>query len=77
MNHRSAVSRSRMQSKSGVTDRLQELLAEIQAINAWDEHYLICGDPDRVDRVAWEARRSRLKEIRTEVEILVTILRTR
>jgi hypothetical protein len=76
MNHPSAVSRSRMHSKSGVTERLEELLDEIRAINAWDLHYLNCGNPDWVDRVAWEARRSRLKEIGTEVEVLVPILRS-
>lgn len=75
MNHPSAISRSRMQRKSDATDRLEQLLAEIRAINAWDKYYVICGNLDWVDRTAWEARRFRLKEIRTEVEILVLILR--
>jgi len=75
MNHLGSVSRPQMHSKSGVTDRLEELLAEIRAINTWDERYLISGNRDWVERVAWEARRVRLKEILTEVEILVLILR--
>jgi len=43
---------------------LVELLAELRAIRLWDLDYLSQTNHDEIERVAWEARRMRLEEIR-------------
>jgi len=63
-------------SKSAVTERLEQLLAEIRAINDWDLDCLSRKANDSVDRAAWTARRIRLREIRQQSEILQICLHT-
>jgi hypothetical protein len=43
---------------------LVELLAELRAIRLWDLEYLSQTTHDEIERLAWEARRTRLEEIR-------------
>jgi len=47
---------------------LEQRLAELKAIIAWDRDYINHEKPDEILRAAWEARRKRLNEIREEVE---------
>ncbi len=54
--------------------RLEQLLAELSAINAWDQWYLNRNANDETERAAWAARRLRLREIRQELAILVACL---
>jgi hypothetical protein len=49
---------------------VEDLLAEIKAIVAWDQDYASRKTHDEVDRSAWEARRIRLMEIQRELEDL-------
>src|ERR1700757_1584774 len=60
MHRANAASRSKVARKAAVTDRLEELLAEIKAINAWDLDYLSRKATERIDYAAWTARRLRL-----------------
>src|SRR5262245_16216729 len=45
---------------------VEDLLAEIKAIVAWDHDYASRKTHDEVDRAAWEARQKRLIEIQRE-----------
>ncbi len=74
MNSLNAISHSRIRSRSTVTERLEQLLAELRAINAWDLAYLSRRTNDGIDRVAWDSRRIRLAEICEELEILLICL---
>jgi len=47
---------------------LEDLLAELCAINVWDRYYFFQQTRDEIDIVAWEARRQRLTEIQKELE---------
>ena len=47
-----------------VRTRLEQMLAELKAINAWDRDYVSQDAPDEIARAAWKARRARLEEIR-------------
>jgi len=74
MNRANVASHSQTRSNSVVTERLEQLLAELQAINAWDFGYLSRKANDRIDQAAWAARRVRLKEIRLKLETLLICL---
>jgi hypothetical protein len=74
MHRANAASRSKVARKAAVTDRLEELLAEIKAINAWDLDYLSRKATERIDYAAWTARRLRLTEIHQELGILLICL---
>jgi len=74
MNRANVASHSQTRSNSVVTERLEQLLAELKAINAWDLGYLSRKANDRIDQAAWAARRVRLKEIRLELETLLICL---
>jgi hypothetical protein len=54
--------------------RLEQLLAELSAINAWDQWYLSRRANDGTERAAWAARRIRLREIRQELATLLVCL---
>jgi hypothetical protein len=51
---------------------IEDLVAEVRAIVAWDRDYASQETHDEVDRAAWEARRQRLIEIQRELEDLQT-----
>jgi hypothetical protein len=74
MNSLNALSPSRMRSRSTVTERLEQLLAELRAINAWDLAYLSRRTNDEIDRAARDARRIRLEEICEELGMLLICL---
>jgi hypothetical protein len=72
MNRATVVTHPHRRSKSTLTERLHQLLAELQAINAWDLAFLHRNANDGIDRAAWATRRTRLREIRLELETLLS-----
>ena len=74
MNRANAISHSQIRSRSAVTERLEQLLAELRAINAWDLGYLSRMANDEINRAAWAARRIRLGQICEELGNLLICL---
>ena len=58
-------------------ERVEDLWAELHAINFWDRDYLLRGHHDDIDRSAHESRRQRLKEIRVELADVLRALEHR
>jgi len=50
------------------TERLEEILHELIAINTWDMAYACAEEPDFVENTAWEARRRRVSELLWELD---------
>jgi hypothetical protein len=74
MNRANAVLHFQTGTRIDVTERLEQLLAELRAINFFDFDYLSLKANDEIDRTAWAARRERLRQIRQEIEVLLFCL---
>src|SRR5438309_8527391 len=46
-----------------LSEKLEEILHELIAINAWDRAYVCTEEPDFIASTAWEARRRLVSEL--------------
>jgi hypothetical protein len=52
-----------MKENAMTEDNLDPLLQELEAIQLWDQSYLLATTHDEIDRTAWESRRERQAQI--------------
>jgi hypothetical protein len=54
------------------SERLEEILHELIAVNTWDTAYICTIEHNFVESVAWEARRRLVSELLWELDTLLT-----